>query len=396
MQKNLPWSVGLRKEVVSRWDELISLRREFHKRPELSWKEKATSQRIQEWLKGQGIKDVKPVAGTGVVANIPGGKPGRTIMYRADIDALPVTEDSGVTFPSENPGVMHACGHDGHIAVGLMLASMVNQRRNELKGNVRVIFQPAEELGAGAVVMLKDGVMDNPKVDAVLGLHVAAEIPMGMLGIATGPTCAAVDDFKIAVLGKGGHAASPHKTVDPIVVGAQVVNALQTVVSRSVDPMKPAVVTVGTFHAGTKENIIADRAELAGTIRGFDMELMKQMPQRIEAIVKGVTESMGAGYEFHHQHQCPPVVNDAAFAERVKAQAAKLVGDKAIIPIAIAGADDMAYYLQKAPGCFFFLGGADAGKGPQVHHQPRFYYDDRSLALGLELSLRVIEEYLRE
>ncbi len=394
MQQNLPWAKALRKDVVDRWDELISIRREFHRNPELSWKETKTAKRIQEWLQLHGIDDVKSMAGTGLVATIKGGKSGSTIMYRADIDALPVTEDSGVEFVSQNPGVMHACGHDGHIAVGLILASILNQRRQDMRGNVKVAFQPAEELGAGAQVMIKEGAMKNPRVDAVLGLHVAAEMPMGMLGIAPGPTCAAVDDFKIAVLGKGGHAASPHKTVDPIVAGAQIVTALQTVVSRSVDPLKPAVLTVGTFHAGTKENIIPDRAEISGTIRGFDMELMKEMPNRIEAIVKGVTDAAGASYEFHHQLQCPPVVNNAEFAQRVRGHAASIIGEQSILEIAIAGADDMAYFLREAPGCFFFLGAADQTKGAQVHHQPRFAIDDRALALGLELSLRVIEDYL--
>ena len=394
MPNETPWAAGLRKDVTDRWDELIGLRRQFHVYPELSWKETETSKRIADWLRGQGVSEVQSVAGTGLVGTIRGGSGGPTIMYRADIDALPITEDSGVNYQSKNPGVMHACGHDSHIAIGMLLASLLNRQRQSFKGNVKLVFQPAEELGAGARAMIKEGAMKDPDVDAVLGLHVAAELPVGFLGIADGATCAAVDDFKITVLGKGGHAASPHRTVDPIVAGAQIVNALQTVVSRSVDPMKPAVVTLGTFHAGTKENIIPDSAEITGTIRGFDMSLMEEMPSRIDKIAKGVTEAMGAGYEFHHELHCPPVVNDAAFAQRVRGHAVNVVGQDGVGAITIAGADDMAYFLQEAPGCFYFLGAADQQKGPQVHHQPRFAIDDRALALGLELSLRVIEDYL--
>ena len=394
MKWDLPWSSALRPEVVNRRDELVELRRELHKHPELSWKEKQTAERIKGWLRSQGIAEIQSVTDTGVAALTRGGHPGPTIMYRADIDALPIVEESGAEFASASEGVMHACGHDGHIAVALILASLLHQRRQDLRGNVKVIFQPAEEIGSGAQAMIEQGIMEDPKVDAVLGLHVAAEMPIGMLGITPGPTAAAVDDFEITILGKGGHAASPHRTVDPIVAGAQLVTALQTVVSRNVDPRQTAVVTIGTFHGGTKENIIPDSVEITGTIRGFDMELMEQMPQRIESIAKGITEAMGASFKFHHQLMCPPVVNDAAFAQRVHRHALELVSEKAILEPAIPGADDMAYFLQKAPGCYFFLGAADGSKGPQAHHQSHFYIDDRCLALGLELSLRVIDEYL--
>ena len=268
------------------------------------------------------------MADTGVVALIRGEHPGPTIMYRADIDGLPIQENSGVEFGSKNAGAMHSCGHDGHVAVALMLASLLHHRQQDLKGNVKVVFQPAEEVIGGAEPMIQQGVMEDPHVDAVLALHVAGLMPIGMIGITPGPAMAGVGNFQITILGKGGHAAFPHLAVDPIVTGAQVVTALQTVVSRNVDPTQLAVVTVGTFHGGTKENIIPDSVEITGTFRAFDMTLLNQLAQRIESIVKGVTETMGASFEFHHQITCPAVVNDAAFSQRVRRHAEDLVGDK--------------------------------------------------------------------
>ena len=255
MTGELPWRARLSPAVLLRWEELIALRREFHRFPELAWKEERTSRRIIEWLMAHGVDEVAPMSGTGVVATIKGHQPGPTVMYRADINALPLEEESGVDFASTNPGVMHACGHDGHAAVGLVLASILNEKRSTLKGNVKLVFQPAEELSGGAEAMIREGVMEDPQVNAVLGLHVASDLPIGVLGIRSGPFMAAIGNFQLTILGKGGHAALPHQTVDLIVAGAQVVNALQTVVSRNVEPWQTAVVTVGTFHAGTKENI---------------------------------------------------------------------------------------------------------------------------------------------
>ena len=396
MTSELPWRARLSPAVLQRWEELIALRREFHRFPELSWKEERTSRRIIEWLKAQGVDEVGAMSGTGVVATIKGHQPGPTVMYRADIDALPLEEDSGVDFASTNPGVMHACGHDGHVAVGLVLASILNERRSSLRGNVKLVFQPAEELAGGAEAMIREGVMEGPQVDVVLGLHIASDLPLGVLGIRPGPVMAAIGNFQLTILGKGGHAALPHQTVDPIVVGAQVVSALQTVVSRNVEPWQTAVVTVGTFHAGTKENIIPDSAELTGSVRAFDTGLMERMFQRIEVLAGGVAQGMGAECRFHGQTECPPVVNDAAVTQRVRGHAEAIVGEAAILSPAIPASDDMAFFLQKAPGCYYLLGGADATREGQSHHQPRFAFDDRCLALGLEVALRVISEYLSE
>jgi amidohydrolase len=379
---------------MDRFDELISLRRQFHKRPELSWKETETIGFIKKWLEAEGFKEIKSVAETGLSTVVKGKTSGKTILYRADIDALPIIEDSGVDYQSESEGVMHACGHDAHIAIALILASILNQQRHKLKGNVKFVFQPAEEVGAGAKAMIKEGVMNNPSVDHSFGLHIAAELPSGSFGIASGAICAAVANFNIEVLGKGGHAASPHKTIDPIVIGAQIVNALQTVVSRNINPLQPSVLTIGTFHAGTKENIISDRAAISGTIRSFDMALMDEIPKRIETIVKGITDSMEAGYRFSYELHCPPVVNDNSFTTLVMDKAIDLVGESFISEVRIAAADDMAYFLEEAPGCFYFLGVADRDIGPQVHHQSRFTFDDKALALGVELSLKVIEDFL--
>jgi len=392
-----PWSGQLRPEVAARQDELIELRRAFHKYPELSWQETKTAQRITAWLAARGVSSISSIAGTGVVVLIEGGHSGPTIMYRADIDALPITEEQSVDYASVNPGVMHACGHDGHTAIALMLADLFHGRREQLRGNLKIVFQPAEEGGSGgAKTLISQGVMDSPTVDAVLGLHILAELPAGVLGVAPGATMAATDNFELKIIGKGGHAAYPHRVVDPIVTAAQLVSAIQTVVSRNVDPMKSAVVTVGTIHGGTQRNIVPEFVEITGTIRGYDMDVMEQIPERIEALARGVTEAMGATFEFNHHPDNPTVVNDPDFTSQVLRHATNLVGEDSVWEHRITAADDMARYLQLAPGCYFWLGAADAEKGPQTLHQPNFVFDERCLALGLELAVRVIDEYLSD
>ena len=395
MNHDASWSSKLHPAVAARRDELIQLRRTFHKYPELSWQETKTAQRITDWLAARGASNIRSLAGTGVVALIQGGHPGPTIMYRADIDALPITEVQPVDYASVNPGVMHACGHDGHTAIALILADLFHSRRDRLRGNLKIVFQPAEEGGSGgAKTLISQGVMDSPTVEAVLGLHILAELPAGVLGVAPGATMAATDNFELKIIGKGGHAAYPHRVVDPIVTAAQLVSALQTVVSRNVDPMKAAVVTVGTIHGGTQRNIVPDFVELTGTIRGYDMDVMKQIPERIEALARGITEAMGGTFEFSHHPDNPPVVNHPDFTAQVLRHATKLVGEDSVWEHRITAADDMARYLQLAPGCYFWLGAADEEKGPQTLHQAGFVFDERCLALGLELAVRVIEDYL--
>ena len=383
------WEKGLRPQVAEHWDELVQLRRTFHRYPELSHQEHRTSERIRDWLTNHGVDDVVSRAGTGIVALIRGAQPGPTVMYRCDIDGLPIDEASGAEYSSENQGVMHSCGHDGHTAVALMLASLVHEQRQELKGNVKVVFQPAEEVFGGAQPMIEAGIMDQPPVDAVLGLHIGT-IPSGTIGVSAGATLSGVATFRLRVVGRGGHAASPHKTVDPIVAGAQLVTVLQTVVSRNVDPGQAAVVTVGTFHGGTKENIIPESVELTGTIRAFDLGLLDAMADRIRAIAKGTAEAMGAAIEFQHTVDCPPCVNDAALAALVRRHAEALVGPESVPERIVSASDDMAYFLQQAPGCYYHLGGTEEAASL---HQPHFDFDDRTLALGLELNFRVIEEF---
>lgn len=394
MTEEQVWKAKVRPELAERSEELVGLRREFHRRPELSFQERWTAARIREWLSANGIEDVRAVTETGVSALIRGGKPGPTLMYRADIDGLPIQEDSGVESPSEIDGVMHACGHDSHIAIALMVAAMANARRETLAGNVKVVFQPAEEVAGGALPMIEAGIMEDPHVDAVLGLHITSTYPAGQLGVAAGATMAGAGQFNIRVLGKGGHGAAPHNTVDPIVTGAQIVSALQTIVSRGIDPMKAAVVTVGIFNSGIKVNIIPDFADIGGTFRAFDAKLLAEMPGRIEALARGVALAAGADLEFEGKLWCPAVDNDSDFTARVKRHAVDLVGVEGIFERRITGSDDMAYFLEKTPGCYFFLGGAEASKPIQQHHQARFRIDESVLPLGSELALRVIDDFL--
>ena len=270
-----------------------------------------------------------------------------------------------------------------------MLASLVHERRQELKGNVKVVFQPAEKVFGGAQPMIEAGIMDEPSVDAVLGLHIGT-IPSGTMGGSAGATLSGVATFRLRVVGRRGHAASPHKTVDPIAAGAQLVTALQTVVSRNVDPGQAVVVTVGTFHGGTKENSIPESVELTGTIRAFDLGLLDAMADRIRAIAKGTAEAMGAAIEFQHTVDCSPCVNDAALAALVRRHAEAWVGPESVPERIVSASDDMACFLQQVPGCYYHLGGTEEAASL---HEPHFDFDDRTLALGLEINLRMVEEF---
>jgi amidohydrolase len=376
--------------------QLVEWRRRLHQQPELGFQEHQTAAFITAKLTEWGIAHTTGIAQTGIVATIPGRAPGQVLAIRADMDALPIQETNDVPYRSQIPGKMHACGHDGHVTIALGTAYHLSQNPN-FAGTVKIIFQPAEEGPGGAAPMIAAGVLTNPNVDAIIGLHLWNQLEIGTVGVRSGALMAAVEVFRCTIQGKGGHGAIPQQTIDALVIGAQVVNALQTIVARNIDPIASAVVTVGEFHAGTTVNVIADNAHLGGTVRYFNPDYAGYFKARIEQIVAGICQAHGATYELQYEVYYPPVINDANIAELVRSVAESVVET----PIGIApncqtmGGEDMSFFLQAVPGCYFFLGSANTPQGLNFpHHHPRFDFDETALPLGIEIFTRCVERFL--
>lgn len=377
--------------------QLIQWRRSIHQKPELGFREHLTAELISQKLTEWGIDHQMGIAQTGIAAVIEGKGSGRVLGIRADMDALPIQEENEVPYRSQHEGVMHACGHDGHVAIALGTAYYLSQHRHDFAGTVKLIFQPAEEGPGGAKPMIEAGVLKNPDVDAIIGLHLWNNMPLGSVGVRTGALMAATELFDITVHGRGGHGAIPHQTIDSIVVAAQVVNALQTIVSRNIDPLHSGVVTVGKFHAGTAMNVIADTATMGGTVRYFDPSLDGFFEQRIDQIVAGVCQSHRATYTLNYRKLYPPVINNGAIANLVRSVAEAVIETPAgVVPeCQTMGGEDMSFFLQEVPGCYFFLGSANAGRGlAYPHHHPRFDFDETALGWGVEMFVRCVEQYL--
>jgi amidohydrolase len=312
------------------------------------------------------------------------------------MDALPIQEENEVSYRSQHDGIMHACGHDGHTAIALATAYYLSQHRDDFAGTVKIIFQPAEEGPGGALPMIEAGVLKNPDVDAIIGLHLWNNLRLGTVGVRSGALMAAVELFNCTILGKGGHGAMPHQTVDSVVVAAQIVNALQTIVARNVDPIDSAVVTVGELHAGTAHNVIAATARLSGTVRYFNPKFEAYFGQRIEQIIAGICQSYGATYNFEYWQLYPPTINNAGMAELVRSQAAEVIETPVgIVPeCQTMGGEDMSFFLQEVPGCYFFLGSANPDKNlAYPHHHPRFDFDETALGMGVEIFVRCVEKF---
>jgi amidohydrolase len=382
----------LSEDVRALQEDLVALRRELHQHPELAYAETRTAARVAALLEEAGLDVRTGVGGTGVVADTRGSS-GPRVMLRADMDALPIQEDSSAPYASRVPGTMHACGHDGHVAMAATAARALNGRR--LPGGVRMLFQPAEEGEGGAQAVVRDGALEG--VDVVLGVHLWNELPVGTVGVKAGPLMAAVDRLRIVVHGRGGHGGKPHRAADPVVAAGGVVMALQTVVAREVSPIEPAVVTIGSVHGGQAFNVIPDEVVLTGTIRTFDAALRRSMPERIERVASGVASALQCRAEVEVKTGNPPVVNDAAVAEIARRAAARVVGeDKVVRPEPTMGGEDMAIYFEQVPGCFVFVGSANPARGlDQPHHSPRFDFDEDALAIGCEFLLAAAEEAIR-
>ncbi|MDI6601010.1 MAG: M20 family metallopeptidase [Thermoanaerobacteraceae bacterium] len=387
----------VKKECQQLFDEVVALRRDFHKHPELGFQEVRTSTIVAEKLKEYGLEVKTGVNKTGVVGLLRGAQSGKTVLLRADMDALKVNEENECDYRSEVDGVMHACGHDAHTAMLLMAAKVLSMHKDEIKGNIKFLFQPSEEnFPGGALGMIEEGVMENPHVDAVFGQHVWAGIPAGKIGVRPGPLMAAPDEFRLTIRGKGGHGSAPHLGIDALVIGAQVVLALQTLVSREIDPLNPAVVSIGTFNSGTVMNAIPSEAKMTGTVRLTDPELRKEMPDKIERIVKGICEALRGEYTLEYVHGYPPTVNDPEMTELAREAVKEVVGEENIVDPGISmGGEDFSYFLEKAPGSFLMLGITNAERGiDKNNHHPRFDIDEEALPLGVEALVRVALKFL--
>ncbi len=367
--------------------EIIRIRREIHQKPELAYHEEFTSKLVAEKLEALGIKVKRGVGGTGVLGILKGPRQGKVVALRADMDALPMDEMADVEFKSKIRGVMHACGHDTHVAMLLGAAKLLANHKDDLNGTVKFLFQPAEEHGGrgGAKPMIEDGVMKDPEVDYVFGLHIDGDHNSGVLGFRAGPFAASPDRFEVRIIGKGGHGSSPHQTIDPVYVAAQVIISLQGVSGRMIDPMQPFVISVGAIHSGTKENIIPDEALLQGTIRTLDEATRKRGKAKVEEVVKGVCKAFGAKAIVEFEKDAYPVtVNDEKVTEQAMKIARKIRGGtkvKVIEPM--LGGEDFSRFLQEAPGTFYFLGTRNPAKGCiYPNHSSRFKVDEDVLKYG--------------
>jgi amidohydrolase len=369
-------------------------RRELHAVPELGFKENETAEYLRERLDPLSFDRLQTgVAGTGIVADIKGGRPGRAVMVRADMDGLPITEAGDLPFRSTRRGVMHACGHDVHMAVALEVARALAAHRKQLPGMVRFVFQPAEEIAGGAKPMIEAGVLGG--IDRVVGLHVWAGLPTGQVSVRSGAMMASADGFTLIVRGKGGHGAMPDLTVDAVVIASQIVTALQTLVSRETSPRAPVVVTLGSIHGGSAFNIVAGEVVIQGTLRTFDARLRQHLLERMAELAGGVATAMRGSCEFRLESAAPPVVNNEAIAGLVAEAAADVLGPDAVVPFEpLMVGEDVAYFLDARPGCFFLLGGAP-DSGPVLHHTAEFRVDERCLLIGYRVMtaavLRLLE-----
>ncbi|WP_276352634.1 M20 metallopeptidase family protein [Cohnella caldifontis] len=376
----------------SLYGDMVEWRRRMHRHPELSFREHETSKWIAGLLESWGLEVRRGVAGTGVVAKLVGGRPGRSVALRADIDALPIQDAKTCEYASTVPGVMHACGHDGHTAELLGVARYYSRHREETAGTRVFLFQPAEEvLPGGAVSMIRDGALEG--TDAVYGVHLWSPLPYGTVATRSGPFMACPDEFEVEIKGKGGHAGLPHESADALVAGAALVTALQTIVSRSVNPLESAVVSVGQLHAGTANNVIAETCRLSGTIRSFTPGIRALVRRRLEEIVRHVCGMHGVDFRYQYFEGYPPVVNDEAEALRMLEVAARALPDcRAVRSEPIMAGEDFSYYLKEKPGCFFFVGAGKEDGSSAPHHHPMFDIDERAMLTAARLLVAAADD----
>ena len=385
--------MNIRTEIKKIENMIIDWRRDFHQYPELSFKEHRTGDVIANELRSMGLEPKINVGKTGVTADLEFGD-GPTIGLRADMDALPIQETSGLSFSSKNDGVMHACGHDGHMAMLLGAAKVLTQKVDQYNGTVRFIFQPAEEGEGGARYMIEDGCLEG--LDEIYGIHVWNYQPLGEVGVKDGPVLAAADMFDIKIKGIGGHGAAPQGTVDSIVIASHLVQALQTIVSRNTNPLESTVISVGKINGGHNFNIIADEVSLSGTARAYTEENRSLIKTRMKEIIQGIEKTFNAQITFDYKDGYPPTINHTEPAEKVLKAAKQVVGSKAGMPYLSMGGEDFAYYLKEKPGCFFFVGSAPNEKElfETPHHCSHFNMDERALLVGPSIYLNLLDNIM--
>jgi amidohydrolase len=384
------------RQVEGLREKLVAWRRDFHMHPELSYMEERSAAIIAEQLRRLGFEVRTKVARTGVVGLLQGSQSGPVVAFRFDMDALPVTEETGAPYASTVEGQMHACGHDGHMAIGMGLAELLAAARDEIKGAVKLLFQPAEEGGNGAEAMVKQGALENPRPDVFVASHVWIERPVGSADVSNGPVLAAADKWECTVRGRGGHGAMPHHTADPIVATAQVISALQTVVSRNVPPLETAVVSVGSIRGGDAFNVIPEEVRMTGTIRTYDRTTRNLVVQRVREVVQGVATACGATAELRVRSLTPAAINDDSVAEIVRKAAQEILGEEHVTSRErTTGSEDAALFMQEVPGCYFFLGASNPERGMVFpHHSSRFDFDEEALIYGVAILERVAGHYL--
>lgn len=378
--------------------QLVAWRRDLHQHPELGFEVHRTAGIVAQRLAALGCEVRTGVGRSGVVALLHGGRPGRTVMVRADMDALPIQEISDAPYASLTGGVMHACGHDGHVAIGLGVASVLAHHAADLPGQVLFVFQPAEEGDGGAAAMVADGALADPQPDAAFGLHLWNSMPLGRVVAQPGPLMAASDVLRIRIFGKGGHGALPHEAVDAIAVSGQVLSALQTIVSRNVDPQETAVLTIGMVQGGSAFNVIAEQVEMQGTIRTFSPTVRETVLTRLQVLLDGVTSGMGARYEMTVEPATHTVINDTHLAEVARQAATQVLGSGAVTwhpPFMVS--EDFSEFARRVPACFLMLGSANPSLGLDApHHNPRFDFDEDALPMGVAILATAAVKFLEE
>ncbi|AKL97233.1 amidohydrolase [Clostridium aceticum] len=389
--------IDLKKEIQNLEEELIDLRRDFHMHPELGYEEFRTSKIVYDYLEGLGL-EVKKVAKTGVVGLLKGDKPGKTVMLRADIDALPQNEKTDLAFQSTTPGVMHACGHDAHTAMLLIAAKVLTKYKDSIEGNVKFVFQPNEE-EAGALDMINEGVLENPKVDAAFSTHIWTPVESGKIGLSSGPVMAATEEFELSIIGKAGHTSAPHTALDPILASANVIQALQSIQTREVNPLLPITIMIGKVHGGSGRNIIADRVDIGGTIRFLFPEEEKEkkiLLDRFERVIKGTCDAMDVKYELKYIPSNPSLMNDSKMVALVREASKETFGtEENIQEYRCLAGEDFAEFTHRVPSAFYFLGTGNAAKNTHYpHHHPMFDIDEETLKYGVEIHVRSVFNYL--
>ncbi|MDX2076237.1 MAG: M20 family metallopeptidase [bacterium] len=390
--------IDFKAEAEAMREKLIALRRDFHQHPELAFQEVRTSGIVADELRKMGMEVQTGVGKTGVVAILEGDKAGPTVLVRADMDALPIHEENKTDYVSQFDGKMHACGHDGHTAIALGVAQLFVNHKENLKGRIKFVFQPAEEIGSGATAMIKDGVLENPRPDVSLGLHLWNTMPLGVLGVADGPVMAGSSSLTMTITGKGGHAAIPHDCIDPVPVAAQIILALQTIVSRNISPQESAVVSITKMSASHADNIIPEQVTLGGTMRFFRVETRDLIEKRIREIATGIATGMNCTIEFQFHHATIPVINNPNVSAKARETFKRIApNNPMVMQEPTTGGEDMSLLMNDIPGMFFFVGSANEERGLNYgHHHPKFDFDEDVLPLSVALLASAVADYVIE